>query len=59
MKIYSWSWGFVIRQKFIIKYKSSVFASRDVCINFGKEKWSQMRCYTYTDFTDRRCLLDI
>ena len=55
MEIYSWSWGFVFRQKIMINYKSAMFASRDVCINFGKEKWSQMRCYTSTDYTYTRC----
>ena len=29
---------------FSYKYKSSMFASRDVCILFGKETWSHMRC---------------
>ena len=35
-EIYSWSRGFVFRPKIMIRYKSSMFASRDVCINFGK-----------------------
>ena len=26
-----------------------MFASRDVCIHFGKETWSHLRCYTFTD----------
>ena len=41
-EIYSWSRGFVFRQKFMIKYKWSMFASRDVCINFGKKTWSHL-----------------
>ena len=36
-EIYSWSRRFVFRQKFMIKYKSSMFASRDVCIYFSKK----------------------
>ena len=35
--IYSWSRGVVFRQKFMIKYRSSMFSSRDVCIYFGKK----------------------
>ena len=46
-------------QKFMIKNKWSIFASRDVCIHFGKKSWSHLRCYTFTDFTYTRCLLDI
>ena len=33
--IYSWSRGFVFQQKLMIKYKSPMFTSRDVCIYFG------------------------
>ena len=39
-EIYSWSRGLVFWQKFMIKYKSSMFASRDVCIYYGKKTWS-------------------
>ena len=45
MENYSRSRRFVFRQKFIIKYESSMFASRDVCIHFGKKTWSHLRCY--------------
>ena len=51
---YSWSRGLVFRQKFIIKYKSSMFASRDVCIHFGKKTWSHLRCNTFNDFNYTR-----
>ena len=50
MDVYSW-----FTTKFMNKYKSSTFASRDVCIDFGKNKWSHL----YTDYTNTRCLLDI
>ena len=52
-EIYSWSRGFAFRQKFMIKYKSSRFAPRDVYINiyFSKKTWSHLRCCTYTDYT--------
>ena len=36
-----------------------MFASRDVCIHFGKKTLSHLRYYTYTDYTYTRCLLDI
>ena len=37
----------------MIKYKSSMFASRDVCIDFGKKMLSHLRCwfYLYMEFT--------
>ena len=59
--IFSRSWGFIFRKKFMInlKYKSSMFASRDVCMYFSKKTWSHPRCYTYTNYTYTRCLLDI
>ena len=43
----------------MIKYESSMLASKDVCIHFGKKTWSHLRCYTFTDFTYTRYLLDI
>ena len=45
--------------KFMIKNKWSMFASRVLSIYFGKKTWSHLRCYTYTDYTYSRCLLDI
>ena len=42
---------FVFRQKFMIKYISSMIASRDVFIYFGKKTWSHQRQRTYTDYT--------
>ena len=48
-EIYSWSRGFVFRQKFMIWYKQSIFASKDVCINiyFDKKSRSHMGCWFY------------
>ena len=52
-EIYSWSRGFVFRKKFMIKYKSSMYASKDFCIYFGKKTWSHLLCwfYLYKEFT--------
>ena len=52
-EIYSWSRGFLFRQKFMIEYKSSMIASRDICIYFGKKTWSHLRrwFYLYKKFT--------
>ena len=47
-KIYSCFGRFIFLQKFMIKYKSSMFASRHVCIYFVKNTWSYLRCCTYT-----------
>ena len=46
-------WGFIFRQKLMIKYQLSMFASRDVCIYFRKKTWSHMHCwfYLYKEFT--------
>ena len=46
-EIHSWSREFVFRQKFMIKYKSSTFPSRDVCIYFREKTWRDMRCWFY------------
>ena len=54
MEIYSWSPGFDLRQKFMNKYKSSTFSSIDVCIFFGDNTRSHLRCSTYTDYTNTR-----
>ena len=37
-EIYSWSRGFVFRQKFMIKYKSVMFASRDILFTLVRKR---------------------
>ena len=44
-----------LRQMFMISINHP-FASRDICIHFGKKTWSHLRGYTFTDFTYTRCL---
>ena len=49
----------VVSQKFMIKNKWSMFASRDVCIYFGNKRGVICAVTPKMNFTYTRCLLDI